>query len=166
VPEVIQTRKGNYMVQLSQSELDRLEQLENEQARGVSVRWDVPKVVKGFLVRPIEEVEVPDYNDKTRRVTKKIATLRTASGLEAIWEGPVALEPLFEVVGSGHPIIVRYGGRKPSQTSAYDYGDFSVIVGPPGEVEYRSAEQVSDAPAYTDPDEALAAGAEDDDIPF
>jgi hypothetical protein len=103
---------------LSDDEVRALEELEERLSRGTSVKWDEPKTIKGYLVRPIEAVEVPDYGDSTKTAKKKVATLRTASGLQAIWEGPAALDKLFEVEGSGMPVIVAYLGERVGQESA------------------------------------------------
>src|SRR5262245_41417476 len=100
---------------LDERELAALDALEDKLARGRSVHWDQPKVIRGFVARPIEKVAVRDYNDPTSTVEKRVATLRTEDGLEAIWEGPSALERLFEIDGSGVPVIVAYNGEKIGQ---------------------------------------------------
>jgi hypothetical protein len=114
---------------LSDHELRELEALEDRLGRGTAVKWDKPKTIKGYLVRPIEEAEVRDYNDPTKRITKKLATLRTSSGLQAIWEGPDALEKLFEIKGHGMPVIVAYVGEKIGQESQMTYKAFDVVAG-------------------------------------
>jgi hypothetical protein len=83
-------------VSLSDAELARLEQLENEQARGEAIRWDEPKEVRGVVVRDVEEITFKDrHTDEAK--TKQLLTLRTAHGLVAVFEGPVALNKrLFE----------------------------------------------------------------------
>jgi hypothetical protein len=133
---------------LSDRELEELEALEERLGRGASVTWDEPKAVKGYLVRPIEEAEVPAYDDRTKTIAKKVATLRTSSGLQAIWEGPGQLEKLFEIEGYGMPVIVAYLGERVGQESGRTYKAFDVVVG--------------EAPAATPED----AGSPDDDIPF
>lgn len=114
---------------LSPHELRALEALEEQLGRGTAVKWDEPKTIKGYLVRPIEEAEVPEYGDSTRAVTKKLATVRTAAGLQTIWEGPTALEELFEIEGSGMPVIVAYLGEKVGQETGRTYKAFDVVVG-------------------------------------
>ena len=53
----------------------------------------------------------PSTASRRRQSNKKVATLRTSSGLQAIWEGPDALDKLFEIEGYGMPVIVAYLGR-------------------------------------------------------
>jgi hypothetical protein len=144
---------------LSEQELARLEALENELARGTSVRWDEPKRISGFLVRPIEKVTVKDYSDPSKTVEKQVATLRTANGLQTIWEGPAGLEKLFEVQGSGMPVIVDYKGEKVAQESGRSYKSFDVIVGPHEAALPAAEEAILDDLV----DEHSSA---DDDIPF
>jgi hypothetical protein len=92
--------------------------------------WEVhrPGDVSEHLERHKDEtVEVRDYSDPSKTVAKRVATLRTEQGLEAIWEGPVRLQPLFEVEGSGLPVVVAYGGEKTSK-SGRTYKDFDLII--------------------------------------
>ena len=91
-----------------------------------------------------------DYNDATKTTTKKVATLRTSTGLQAIWEGPAALDKLFEVEGSGMPVIVAYPGERVGQESGRTYKAFDVVIGEAPAERHRDAGQ---QPA-------------DDDIPF
>jgi hypothetical protein len=145
---------------LSEAEQAALDRLENQQARGISVRWEKPCTVKGFLARPIEAVTVKDYGDPTKMVEKKVATLRTAEGLMAIWSGPAALEALFEIEGAGMPVIVVYKGEKVGQESGRSYKDISVVIGEAPAVE-RSTDETGGTSG-----EMSSASAADDDIPF
>ena len=114
---------------LTDHERRELDALEERLGRGTAVKWDEPKTIKGYLVRPIEEAEVRDYNDLSKTVTKKVATLRTSAGLQAIWGGPTSLEKLFEIEGFGMPVIVAYLGERIGQESGKTYKVFDVIVG-------------------------------------
>lgn len=114
---------------LSEHELAALDRLEDKLGRGASVHWDEPKTIRGVGARPIETATVKDYNDPSKMISKRVATLRTANGLEAIWEGPAGLEKLFEADITGHPVIVTYKGERVSQESGRPYKAFDVIVG-------------------------------------
>jgi hypothetical protein len=144
---------------LSETEQAALDRLENQQARGTSVKWEKPCTIKGFLARPIEAVTVKDYADPTKTVEKKVATLRTAEGLQAIWSGLAAVEALFEIEGSGMPVIVTYKGEKTGQESGRSYKDIDVVVGEAPTV------QSADEPSG-DSGELASAAAADDEIPF
>ena len=138
---------------LSNHELEQLAKLEDKLGRGESVRWDEPKTIRGFVVRDIETVDVNDYSDPSRKVSKRVLTLRTATGLAAIWEGPAALEELFEEAVAGRPVVVAYQGEKVGQESGRSYKSFSVVVGK------EEPEATAEFPAET-PTAAV------DDIPF
>ena len=114
---------------LSDHELRELEALEERFARGTAVKWGEPQTIKGHLIRPIETVTVPKYGEPTKTVDKKVATLRTSSGLQAIWEGPDALDKLFEIEGYGMPLIVAYLGERVGQESGNTYKAFDVVIG-------------------------------------
>jgi hypothetical protein len=114
---------------LSDHELAELNQLEDQLGRGTAVHWDHPKTVRGFLARPIETATVKDYNDPNVTIDKKVATLRTEHGLQAIWEGPTGLETLFETTGAGIPVIVTYKGEKTSASTGRPYKAFDLIIG-------------------------------------
>jgi hypothetical protein len=138
---------------LSAQELEKLAQLEDNLGRGEAVKWDGPKKIAGYVVRPVETVQAKDYNDSSRTVEKRVVTLRTATGLVAIWEGPGALEKLFEEADTGRPVIVRYTGEKVGQESGRQYKAFDVVVG-----DNEAASATPDASASTSP--------ADDDIPW
>lgn len=125
-------------MKLTQDEVAQLERLEDEQGRGVSVKWDTPKTVRGVVVRDVEDVTFTDQNSG-EDTTKKVCTVRTENGLEAIWEGPDQLNSkLFkgerfkdDPSPSGPPrksdlLIAHYKGEKLSQTSGRDYKAFDV----------------------------------------
>jgi hypothetical protein len=137
---------------LSDRELEALEALEERLGRGTAVKWDEPKTIKGYLVRPIEEAEVPEYGDSTKTVAKKLATVRTATGLQAIWEGPAALDKLFEIKGSGMPVIVAYLGEKVGQESGRTYKAFDVVVGEAPTTERATGEPSVESGARADDD--------------
>jgi hypothetical protein len=139
---------------LSTQELEKLAQLEDNLGRGESVKWDEPKKIAGYIVRPVETVQVKDYNDSSRTVDKRVVTLRTATGLVAIWEGPGALEKLFDEADTGRPVIVRYTGEKIGQESGRPYKAFDVVIGDDVNP-VRSGEETNSS-----------AAAADDDIPF
>jgi hypothetical protein len=151
-------------MKLTQEELARLEQLEDEQARGASVKWDTPKAVRGVVVRDVEEVTFTDASSG-EDTTKEVCTVRTENGLEAIWEGPDQLNSkLFkgerfkdDPSPSGPPrkgdlLIVHYKSEKTSQTSGREWKAFDV---------YRST------PEGPSPDGAqVSVFAGGDDIPY
>jgi hypothetical protein len=116
---------------LTEQERANLKRLADSQARGDGVRWDEPKTIEGYGARPIETIEVADYNDPTRKVEKQVATIRTDDGLVAIWSGLPALdEKLFDSGDiTGRPIIVTYHGERLSQSSGRNYKSFDVVVG-------------------------------------
>jgi hypothetical protein len=113
---------------LSESEQRALDALEERLGRGTSVKWDRPKTVRGFLARPIETATVKDFDDPSKTVEKRVATLRTAEGLQAIWKGPTGLKELFEIEGSGMPVVVSYVDDSVSQEGR-PYKKFDVVVG-------------------------------------
>jgi hypothetical protein len=102
---------------LSEAELAKLDALEDSLGRGTAVHWDEPKSVRGYLARPIETATAKDFNDPKKTVEKRVATLRTTNGLQAIWEGPAGLEKLFLAVGYEMPVIVVYKGERVGQES-------------------------------------------------
>jgi hypothetical protein len=124
---------------LTDTELDALTALEDEQARGEPVRWDQPKTVKGVVARDLETFSYRDANDGGEK-TKRVLTLRTEKGLAAIFDGPAKLTSrLFNgerqdgeptgPPGKGCPVIVEYRGEKVSQTTGRAYKDFAVYRG-------------------------------------
>jgi hypothetical protein len=128
---------------LTQDELARLERLEDEQARGVPVKWDHPKTVRGVVVRDAETITYNDQNLGTE-VTKQVVTLRTENGLEAIFSGPGRLDSaLFrgerykdDPNPAGPPrkgdlLIVNYKGERPSQSTGREFKDFDVYRSTP-----------------------------------
>jgi hypothetical protein len=167
---------------LSQDELTRLEQLEDQQARGEAVAWDEPKTIRGVVVRDVETVTFTDKRDNTER-TKRVLTLRTADGLQTIFEGPGKLnDRLFEgkrfkddpnALGpprTGELVIVTYLGDKPSQTTGREWKDFDVYRGSPGSTGSgeTSDKRLSDdpGPAERPPHGDEDAPVNDDDITF
>ena len=122
---------------LTTEELKALDQLEDEQGRGDAVSWDEPKTVRGIVVRDVETITYTDKNDGLEK-SKKVVTLRTEAGLEAIYEGPVKLNGrLFEgerykQASLGPPrkgefVVVRYKGERSSQTTGRPVKDFDVF---------------------------------------
>jgi hypothetical protein len=160
---------------LTQDELARLEQLEDQQARGKAVAWDEPKTVRGIVIREVETVTFT--NDDGTEQTKRVVTLRTEAGLEAIFEGPVRLnDRLFngerrkddpDPLGppkEGDLLIVTYRGEKPT-ASGRNVKDFDVFRGSAETPDQTLLDDPGPAerPPHTDED---APPADDDDIPF
>ena len=145
---------------LSAAELDRLDRLEDEQARGEAVRWDEPKTVRGIVVRDVETVTFKDKNTDESK-TKHVLTMRTETGLAAIFEGPTALnsrlfageracEPDLGPPRTGDLVIVTYKGEKTSE-AGFAYKAFDVS---------RSAVKSDEQPPPISDDEADAIAAE------
>jgi hypothetical protein len=127
-------------IPLTTDELAAPNRLEDEQARGVTVKWDEPKTVKGVAAREIETVT---YSDRTsgEEKTSRILTLRTADGLQAIFDGPIALGwRLFgdnspdstsnEAARKGDLLIVSYLGERTAE-SGREYKAFDVTRSTP-----------------------------------
>jgi hypothetical protein len=142
---------------LTQNEVKQLERLEDEQARGVAVIWDEPKTIRGIVIRDVETIAFTDTNDNQEK-TKRLVTLRTTSGLETVFDGPLKLNGrLFEgerykqePLGPpcrGDFLVIIYKGEKVAQ-SGRTFKDFDVLRSRP---EVREA---SDQPALGDVVEA------------
>ncbi len=116
---------------LGADEQAALDALEDQLGRGVNVHWPKhePKTIRGYGARDIETVSVPSYDDPSQMVEKRVATIRTSEGLQAIWEGPAGLEKLFESEIAGRPVIVTCTGEKISQKTGRSYKAFTVLVG-------------------------------------
>jgi hypothetical protein len=127
-------------IPLTPDELAALDSLEDEQARGETVKWDEPKTVKGVAAREIETVT---FTDRTcgEEKTSRILTLRTENGLQAIFDGPVALGwRLFgddspggtanEPARRGDLLIVAYLGERTAE-SGREYKAFDVTRSAP-----------------------------------
>jgi hypothetical protein len=153
---------------LSEQEEAALAALEDEQGRGDGVSWDAPKTVKGVMVRDVETITFTDKNDGVEK-QKRVATLRTADGLVAIFEGPAKLNSrLFdgeqfqgESIGAptkGQLVIVTYKGERLSQNGR-DYKDFDVVRGP-----VPKAMPAPEAKSETTPSAQNASG--EDGIPW
>jgi len=64
---------------LTPAELERLERLEDEQAKAPAVVWDEVKTVRGVVVRDVEVVSFTDSRTGEER-SKRVVTLRTPGG--------------------------------------------------------------------------------------
>lgn len=171
-------RKENYNVEsisLTPDELAALDQLEDEQARGETVKWDEPKTVRGVVAREIETIAFTDRTSGEEK-TSRILTIRTENGLQAIFDGPVALGlRLFgdnspggaagDAARKGDLLIVSYLGERPTD-SGREYKAFDVTRSTP-DAELDALIDGDPGPENEPNDPGVdERDAPDDDIPF
>jgi hypothetical protein len=165
-------------ISLTADELAALDRLEDEQARGETVKWDEPKTIRGVAARNIETVQSRDKEGTPK--TSRVLTLRTQDGLKAIFDGPVRLN--WFVFGDPPPssaatrpprkgdlVIVDYRGEKTAPETGRTFKDFHVTSSSASTVDAETAaliggdpgpEREPNDPGIDEPEPAS------DDIPF
>jgi hypothetical protein len=167
-------------ISLSSDELAALDRLEDEQARGETIKWDRPKTIRGVVARDVETVASRDRDGNAK--TSRVLTLRTQDGLKAIFDGVVRLN--WFIFGDKPPsgaavrpprrgdlLIVDYRGEKTAPDTGRTFKDFSVTSSSPStsSVDAETAALIGGDPGPAlEPNDPGVDEPEtvDDDIPF